>query len=329
MCKKWLTTLMVISTLFSPLSLAKENNETEFVQMVEPELWRKVQDGERGFTLATGAETGQLINTHGLLWRDIRNEWVSPLGLFFLGSSAAVLLLFYLWAGQIPLSKAKTGKKILRWTPFDRAIHWFTAIHFLLLGVSGIIMLYGKHFLKPILSDSLWGNLIYAAKMSHNYLGPLFVIGLVIMLVKWMKNNWINKIDIQWCKEGGGILPNGKHPAAEFCNFGEKIWFWLLASVGMLVCITGLILDFPLFGQTRQDMQIASFIHALTSLGLFAAALGHIYIGTVGTEGALEGMTTGYVDASWAKQHHKLWFDKVINKNLTVDVDNDNANSHQ
>ena len=191
-------------------------------------------------------------------------------------------------------------------------MHWVTAISFVVLGISGVLLFFGKHFIKPIASVEVWGMVIYASKIAHNYIGPVFVIGLALMLIKWMKNNYFNEVDWKWFKAGGGLVPNGKHPDAGFCNGGEKVWFWLIATVGVVVSVTGLIMDFPLFDQTRQDMQIANLIHGIASLLLFAAAFGHIYIGTLGTEGAFEGMATGYVDETWAEQHHNLWYKDVI-----------------
>ncbi len=317
MLRTLLAMLMVIVTFSVPTAVAetaeKADPKKEMVQLAGPEFWRETRSGDKGLTVANGSEAGQLINVDGQRWREVRNQWISPIGLIFMGVSASSLLLFYLWAGRIELANKRSGKKVKRWTPFERAMHWFTAGNFLILGFSGIVPLYGRHFIKPIAPDAIWGSIIYAAKLSHNYLGPLFVLGLLCMLVKWFKNNMINKVDIEWFKQGGGILPNGKHPDAGFCNGGEKIWFWLLASVGVVVCVTGLVMDFPIFGQTRADMQIANIIHGVASLGLLAAAFGHIYIGTVGTEGALEGMATGYVDETWAKQHHKLWLEEVQN----------------
>lgn len=315
MFRTLLAMFMVIASFWSPLGVAEEGEKAdpqkEMVQLAGAEFWKEVRAGESGYTTAPGAEAGQLINVNGERWRQIRNAWISPIGLIFLGVSAGSLLLFYLWAGRIELVNKRTGKKVMRWTPFERAMHWFTAINFLILGFSGVLLFYGKHFIKPVAPEAVWGFIINGAKVAHNYLGPLFVIGLLCMLVKWMKNNFINKVDIEWFRQGGGIMPNGKHPDAGFCNGGEKIWFWLLATVGVVVCITGLVMDFPIFGQTRANMQIANLLHGIASLGLLAAAFGHIYIGTVGTEGAFEGMATGYVDESWAKQHHKLWLDEV------------------
>ncbi|MDD1783051.1 formate dehydrogenase subunit gamma [Enterovibrio sp. ZSDZ35] len=316
MLRTLIAMLLVITTFGAYADLEKQdkfNADGEMIQLTGAEFWHKLREGEDGKSTSVTLEHTQLINVVGQRWREVRNEWVTPLGLLFLGGSAGALLLFYLWAGRIQLANERTGKKVLRWTPFERAMHWFTAINFLILGFSGVVLLYGKHFILPIVPLDVWGAIINGSKVAHNYLGPLFVLGLLCMLVKWMKNNFLNKTDIEWFKQGGGLLPNGKHPDAGFCNGGEKIWFWLLATVGVVVCISGLFLDFPIFGQTRQEMQIANVIHAVASLGLFAAALGHIYIGTAGTEGALEGMATGYVDETWAKQHHKLWFDEVEN----------------
>ncbi|MGL4717007.1 MAG: formate dehydrogenase subunit gamma, partial [Aeromonas sp.] len=251
-----------------------------------------------------------LINVTGEQWRTLRNTWVSPLGVLAIGGSAVALLLFYLWAGELKLAHPRTGRNVLRWTPFERALHWYTAALFVLLALSGLILLYGKWVIRPF-GDGVWGPVIQGAKLTHNYLGPLFVLGLLVMIVKWLHHNLPTRVDWEWFRQGGGILPNGKHPDAAFCNGGEKVWFWLLCSAGLLVCFTGLVLDFPLFGQTRDVMAVSSLLHGIGALGLIAASLGHIYIGTIGTEGALEGMKSGYVDESWAKQHHRLWYEEV------------------
>lgn len=329
MLKTWFFKLLFFRTLFvlfwivfsflSPISYAGETVTAKSSQESTPfsgaDFWREIRDGQKGNTAAMGIDEGQLINVNGQRWREIRNHWVSPIGLAVLLSSAGGIFLFYLWAGKIALVNQRTGKKVLRWTPFERAMHWFTAIIFILLALSGIILLYGKHFIMPMISETFWGSIILGAKLAHNYLGPLFVLGLVSMLFKWFKNNILNNVDMEWFKQGGGMLKNGCHPDAGFCNGGEKIWYWIIATVGIVVCVTGLIMDFPIFGQTRGVMQVANILHGISSLGLLAVAFGHIYIGTVGTEGVFEGMATGYVDESWAKQHHKLWYETLEEEN--------------
>lgn len=325
MLKIWMTILLLSVSLFLPVSNAEEginlNLEETQQQSARSDFWRGVRDGDKGFTTISGKEQGQLINVDGQLWRNIRNQWVSPIGLIFLGGSAGSILIFYLWAGKIALTNKRTGKKVRRWSPFDRAMHWFVAATFLVLGLSGVMILYGRYFIKPLTSEALLGAILNGAKMSHNYIGPLFFLSLLFMLIKWLKNNLFTKVDIEWIKQGGGMLPNGKHPDAGFCNAGEKLWFWLIATLGIVVCLSGLVMDFPVFGQTRDVMQIANIVHGFASLTFLAAAFGHIYIGTIGTEGVLEGMTTGYVDESWAKQHHKLWHDEVEEEIASTEED--------
>lgn len=277
------------------------------------EYWRVVRQANEGTSQVKGTESGVLINVAGEEWRYWRNQWVTPAGAIALGGTLSLLAVFYLLVGQNKLDAPRTGNKIERWTQFDRANHWTVAILFIILGFSGLCLLYAKFFLKSALGDSAWSVFIMLCKQAHNYLGPLFVLGLLVMIVRWMKHNFFNRTDLIWFMKGGGVVGNA-HPSAGYMNGGEKVWFWILTLFGLAVCVTGLIMDFPLFGQTREIMQWSNLIHAGASLLLLAASFGHIYIGTIGTEGALEGMKTGYVDETWAKQHHDLWYEEVKSK---------------
>ncbi len=318
MIKHFLTLLCFFTLFFIPTSFAEkplnEEVQKEAIYVGGPDFWRQIRAGDIGYTTNQSVENGNLINIKGKYWEHLRNRWVSPFGILVLIGSFLTIVFFYLFFGRIKLQKPRTGKKIKRWSALDRTIHWITALSFLILGFSGVFIFYGRYFIKPVVPDAFWGSFIYAAKISHNYIGPLFTISLSIMLIKWFKNNIFNTVDLNWLKQGGGMISHDKHPDAGFCNAGEKIWFWLIAIVGGLVSITGLVMDFPLFGQNRLDMQIANIIHGIASLSLFAAAFGHIYIGTLGTEGAFEGMATGKVDESWAEQHHRLWVEKIKNE---------------
>lgn len=315
MFKQLLSLIGFVLLLAVPVSFAEESvsepAKKEFVQAGGADFWRQIRAGEMGYTTSLEDEGSKLINVEGNYWEIIRNRWISPLGLLFLGGSILGITLYYLFFGRVELAKPRSGKKMKRWSGIERAMHWFTAISFVILGLSGVLLFYGRHFLKPVVPEAFWGNVIYGAKIAHNYIGPLFAISLFLMILKWFKYNYFTAVDREWFRQGGGLVSRDKHPDAGFCNGGEKVWFWLITTVGSLVTITGLIMDFPMFGQTRFDMQIANLIHGFASLGLFAIAFGHIYIGTLGTEGAFEGMATGYVDETWAKQHHNLWYNEV------------------
>ena len=287
----------------------------EQIQQTNPrsDYWRMVRDNTNGYSAVKGRETNELIQGSGQNWRQLRNGPIASYGSWMLGLTLAVLALFYLWRGQVELTHPRTGKTIERWTAKERRMHWVTAGLFIVLAVTGLSLLYGRMVLIPLLGHHGFSTYAELAKWTHNILGPLFMVGLLSMIINWFKNNFLNKIDLQWFKEFGGMIGD-KHPSAEKLNGGEKMWFWSLATIGVALCLTGLVLDFPNFDQEREIIQISQLIHVITALVLIAFAFGHIYIGTIGTEGALEGMVTGQVDTAWAEQHHDLWVKSVLNK---------------
>jgi formate dehydrogenase subunit gamma len=276
----------------------------------ETDSWRKVREGVAGYTAVTGQEAEVLIQGSGQNWRQLRNRLVATYGAWLLAGTMLALAIFYLWRGQVKLSRERTGITIPRWSYSERCLHWFMALIFLLLVVTGFGLLYGRAVLMPVIGKQNFSDAIALAKLLHNYSGPLFIVVLLLMFFKWAKDNLPNTLDIAWFKAFGGLVGT-QHPSAERMNGGEKAWFWLLIGAGAIVSITGLILDFTVFGQTRMLLQISHIIHSISACLLTVGALGHIYIGTIGTEGALEGMTHGEVDVTWAKQHHDLWYEQI------------------
>ena len=114
---------------------------------------------------------------------------------------------------------------------------------------------------------------------------------------------------MQWFKQGGGLLKAGVHPPAGKFYGGQKIIFWATILIGAGIAVTGYILMFP-FAAAVPDMagmQLAQVLHSVLSLGLICVIIGHIYIGSVGMEGAFDAMGKGEVDLNWAKEHHSLW----------------------
>ncbi|GGW57022.1 formate dehydrogenase subunit gamma [Vreelandella hamiltonii] len=313
--------LLMASLGVSQLAVAQADPQREMTTAapgITAEQWRQVRSGETGPNYRDSRHDSNynLINASGETWRILRNRWVSPFGLIAILGMASVITLFYLVIGRKHLDEPRTGRKLLRWPLFMRALHWTVATLFITLALTGLNLLYGKFVFRSLFGDAVWAWMIAASKVLHNYLGPLFGILLIVLLVKLLKDNIPKKHDLQWFKQGGGLVGKG-HPDAGFANGGEKVWYWLLATAGLLVVASGFVLDFPNYGQSRDTMQWANIIHAVGALGLTAVALGHIYIGTVGTEGSLEGMTTGYVDETWAKEHHNLWYEEVKGQSLS------------
>ena len=297
--------------------------------------WRAVEQGVAGYSSVEGREVGVLIAPGGVEWQQLRDGPVAKYLPWTILGMLAVVAIYHLIHGQNKIdSKPLSGRKIKRWSAFDRSVHWITAVSFIALAITGLSMLIGKSILIPILGREGFAWWAQTSITIHNVVGPVFSVAIVLMIVLWVWHNFPNKVDLEWFKQGGGLFANS-HPSAGRMNGGEKIWFWVVAFVGLAVSITGLIMLVPIYNLpvpswlswvpfiegTRPQMQDANLLHALLSLGWTALAVGHIYIGTIGTEGALEGMKTGYVSEEWAKQHHDLWAEEAAANNKVVTLD--------
>ncbi|OEF58678.1 formate dehydrogenase subunit gamma [Enterovibrio norvegicus] len=323
MLKTLLAMLMVIATCWVPASVADDAESVkpskEMVQLVGADVWRQIRAGEEGYTTSQSPEHGVLINAPGETWFILKEKWMSPAAAVAIFGSIALVIMAYVFVGPLMLSKPRTGKKLKRWSRWDRALHWSMAFTFLTLALSGLMLVYGKHFLKPYVPDALWGGIVMLAKQYHNYIGPLFFILLIFVLLKWWRKSLFNKTDVSWFMKLGGMVGKhkGTHPSAGFSNGGEKAIYWLLIVFGAIAAVSGLILDFPIFGQTRSDMEVSNLVHMVSALILICGFVFHIYIGLFGMEGALEGMVTGEVDETWAKEHHDLWYEELTGEKVS------------
>lgn len=290
-------------------------------------MWRQVGAGVTGFSSLPRSEApeagnliqpfvqypGSMLTNAGEAWRQVRNVWIIPYGGALLLIALGAVGLFYWRKGTMQLHGAETGRKIERFTAFERSAHWANAIAFSILAISGIIMAFGKYFLHPILGATLFGWLSYVLKNLHNFAGPVFAVSLVVVIITFIKDNLPRKEDITWLAKGGGLF-SGQEVASHRFNAGEKVLFWAgVFALGLIVVGSGLVLDklIPGLEYLRGDMQIAHMIHAVAAVLMMALFIGHIYMGTVGMAGALDAMKTGYVDETWAKEHHELWYDDI------------------
>lgn len=275
-------------------------------------FWRVVREGIPGFTKVTTAGHHILIVNSGENWREIRNgllmrgsQWV--LALAILGAG-----LFYFFVGSDKLEKPRSGVRIERFTLGERILHWYIAAAFIIMAVTGLSLLLGRLALIPIFGHLIVSGYLQTSKVLHNYCGPLLLIGILIAAPIWVPNNIPKKFDLQWFKNMGGMIGHGPRPHAGKVNGGEKGWFWLVVIFGIGVGITGVLLDFPIWGQTRPTMQLAHVIHAIVAVLFVTCSFGHIYVGTLGIEGVFEAMWTGSVDAVWAQQHADLWYEEKM-----------------
>jgi formate dehydrogenase subunit gamma len=290
-------------------------------------VWRQVGEGVSGFTSLPSREApeagnliqpfvqypGSSLTNAGEAWRQVRNNWLIPYGGALLLIVMGAIALFYVSKGTLKQHGTDTGRKIERFTPFERSAHWSNAIAFCILGISGIVMAFGKFFLLPVMGLTLFGWLSYALKNLHNFAGPVFAVSLVIIFVTFVRDNMPSRGDLVWLLKGGGLLSAKEVPSHRF-NAGEKLVFWGgVFFLGIVVVGSGLVLDKLLPGllYLRDTMQIAHMIHAAAAVLMMAMFIGHIYIGTIGMQGAYQGMRTGYVDETWAREHHEFWYDDI------------------
>lgn len=282
-------------------------------------IWHNIRKGAAGNSQDLRAGSGVLIQSQGDDWRLIRDRWVLPIAWKVLAGVLAVLVVYYAIRGRIKLKAPRSGRVIPRFSLVERVVHWFVASLFILLGVTGLIILFGRPFLLPLIGPGAFAVLASAALQGHNLFGPIFIVSIGALFFTFARGNGFRWVDLKWLLKGGGML--GGHASSGRYNFGEKSWFWWASLCGLALSLSGLLLLFPdhlpgfLQGASAEVpperilMQWATLVHAIAATAFIAFGLGHIYLGTIGMEGALEGMTRGTVDETWAREHHDLWYE--------------------
>jgi formate dehydrogenase subunit gamma len=242
-------------------------------------------------------------------WRQFHERTLPWIGAIVILGMLALLVIFYLVRGMVLIKAGRSGRTIVRFTAVERFIHWMTATCFIVLAVTGVNVTFGKELLLPLIGPEAFSAWSQWAKYAHNYLSFPFTIGVVLILLIWIAGNIPNAVDVEWLKRGGGIVGDDDPPAYRF-NGGQKAIYWIVVLGGGAAAISGYLLMFPFYGTGIAGMQLAQVVHGTVAVLFVATMLAHIYIGTIGMEGAFEAMGTGDVDVNWAKQHHSLWLEE-------------------
>lgn len=298
----------------------------------DAELWRAIRKGVRGTVSIKDKKAGQLVQSDGDEFRAFRNGPMSQFGGWALLAVLIVLALFFVLRGRIRVDAGLCGTTIERFNAFERFVHWMTASSFVVLALSGLNTLYGKYLLPTLIGKQAFASLAMFSKYAHNWIAWAFMLGIFLMFVAWVKDNIPGKTDIQWLLVGGGLFTKGVHPPSKRFNAGQKFIFWSVVLGGGSLAVSGLCLLFPfeieLFAGTfkmlnafgfqlpteltpLQETQYALLWHGLVALVMIVIIIGHIYIGSLGMEGAFDAVGTGQVDVNWAKEHHNLWVQEM------------------
>lgn len=294
----------------------------------DSDYWRKIRGGIEGTVTIPDKKAGILVQSSGEGWRAARNGPLSVYGGWLMLAVVVILAAFFALRGRIRIEAGPSGQRITRFNGLERFAHWLTAIPFVILAITGLNILYGRYVLLPVLGPEIFSMLTAAGKYAHNYLAFPFMAGLVLILVLWVKHNIPARIDLVWLMRGGGMFTKHSHPPARKFNAGQKILFWLVVLGGISISLSGIALLFPfelsMFSGTfkllnlvglnlptdltmQEEMQLSHLWHALLGLVLIAVIIAHVYIGTIGMEGAFDAMGSGEVDRNWAREHHNLW----------------------
>lgn len=306
----------------------------------DPELWRALRFGSADITTQVNSPgAGILIQEGGMWWYEVRQGPLKTYGAYLLGGTLALIALFYVVRGRIRIDGEKSGRTITRFEAFERFGHWLMAGSFVILAITGLMVLFGRVAVIPLLGHDAFAPIAIASKWIHNNISWAFMAGLIMVFFMWVLENIPNKTDLKWIAMGGGILVKGVHPPAKKFNAGQKFIFWSVIILGGSISASGLSLLFPfelpMFAATfeklnalglpqlvglgilpetmapHEEMQYAQLWHTIVSLVLIAIMIAHIYIGSVGMEGAFDAMGSGEVEEQWAKEHHGLWVEEV------------------
>jgi formate dehydrogenase subunit gamma len=304
---------VAISDAFAQQQTGADSSSADQQTNPRANYWRAVREGFKGYTAASGPYTTDvLIQNGGQNWRELRNGPAEGYGAWILALVVAAIIVFAIVRGQVKLDHPRSGRTVERWNTGERVLHWYTAVLFIILAITGLSMLFGRAVLIPMLGYSGFSAWATASIAMHNYLGPFFVVGVLIEIVVWIRDSLPEATDSEWLRRAGGFFEKGSHPSAGRINAGEKyVTFWLgLVICGIIVSVRGIAMDFPAFNESRETMQTANLIHSFFAISWLALMLGHAYLGAWGVEGAFTGMWSGRTSVEWAKQHHDVWYER-------------------
>ena len=301
--------LWLVVALVAPVQAQQPNSVNPTASSVKEQQLLQELNRIQGRVSIPDQRSGVLEQPAGRDWRSFRDvtlRWVG--GIAILGMLAA-LVIFYLARGMVKIDGGRSGRTVVRFNGFERLVHWMTATCFIVLAITGLNITFGRPLLIPLIGLEAFADWSQWGKYAHNYLSFPFTIGVVLIFLMWIGGNIPNRTDAEWIKRGGGIVGHDHPPAWRF-NAGQKLIYWIVVVGGGAVAVSGYLLMFPFYASGIEGMQIAQVVHSIVAVLFVAAMLGHIYIGTIGMEGAFEAMGSGTVDVNWAKEHHSLWLEQ-------------------
>ena len=301
--------LLAAAVLAQPAVAQQPNSVDPNASAVnEQQLLQQLQT-IRGLGSIPDTKSYTLEQVQGQEWRNYHEVTLRWIGAVVILGVLALLIFYYLTRGMVRIENGRSGRTIVRFNAYERFVHWMLAACFVVQALSGLNITFGRPLLLPLMSPQAFTTLSSWAKYAHNYLSFPFTLGVILMFFMWAAQNLPTRVDIDWFKRGGGLFGHDNPPSYRF-NGGQKLLFWGIVVGGGGLAVSGYMLIFPFYGTDIHTMQLAEVGHSLIGMVFIASMLAHIYLGTIGMEGAFESMSQGTVDLNWAKEHHKLWLEE-------------------
>jgi formate dehydrogenase subunit gamma len=306
--------LALFVALSAPAPAAAQTGPTAATS--EQQLLQQLKGGViAGQVSIPDKKAGNLIHPAGRNWRTFHTVTLKWIGGIAIVGMLALLIIFYLWRGTMKIEGGRSGRTIVRFNVFERFVHWLAASSFIVLGLTGLNITFGRALLLPWMGPQAFSTWSEWAKYTHNFISFAFTLSVVLMFLIWVGQNFPTAADIEWFKAGGGMGKDHKYAPAWKYNGGQKLLYWFIVLGGAAMIISGYMLIFPFaYGMGVGDMELAEIFHGVIAMLFVALMLAHIYLGTLGMEGAFESMVDGTVDANWAKEHHPLWYEEEMSQ---------------
>jgi formate dehydrogenase subunit gamma len=303
----WALMLLVLPLVLAEPAAAQQTAPQSADEVL---LFQELQGNVAGRVSIPDQRSATLIQPAGKQWRDFIRDTLPWVGGVLILGMLALLTLFYLIRGRVPIEGGRSGETITRFNGLDRFAHWLTATSFIVLAITGLNIAFGRMLLLPLIGPEAFTAFSEVGKLAHNFLSFPFVIGVVLMFVLWVRDNIPNRLDLDWFMAGGGVVGH-RHAHSRRFNGGQKFIFWSVMILGTVLSVTGFILMFPFVFTGLAGMQLSQVVHAILSMVMISIILAHIYIGSLGMEGAFDAMGSGEVDLNWAEAHHDLWAEEM------------------
>jgi formate dehydrogenase subunit gamma len=197
-------------------------------------------------------------------------------------------------------------KKLIRYTPFERANHWLTAITFILLSLSGLCFFQPLYYpLSQLFGGGVW------ARILHPFFGVVMAVSFGMEFFNYRQLNVMTPIDWEWLRHVRKLVGGDDRnmPEAGKFNGGQKLLFWLLGACMALLILSGIVIWRAYFSFLFPIglIRFASVVHAAAAAIMIALIIFHIYA-AIWMKESIEAMLYGRVRRAWAKQHHPAWY---------------------